>query len=53
MDLMVPLVVVVVSLFLVIPQGAQILDGLVKKIEQRFDDRMLRRLKGKPIVFDD
>ncbi len=53
MDWMVPLAVGALSFFLVTPKGTHILDGLVKKIEQRFDDKMLKKLEGKPIVFDD
>jgi hypothetical protein len=53
MDLMVPLVVGGFGLFLVTPKGTRLFDALVEKIEQKIDDRMLRKLKGKPIVLDD
>ena len=52
MDVIVPLVVAVICFFLVIPQGQKMTDKLVKRMERPFDDWMLRRLKGKPIIFN-
>ena len=52
MDVIVPLVVGGFGLFLVTPKGTRLFDALVEKIEQKIDDRMLRKLKGKPIIFD-